>query len=280
MNGKKLNVLKSWSGLLSLLFAILIFLFGTLKDCTKSYEERLKEYLSNASKYRPMILLRKPPTIKEIYYQLDTTWMKYETGIHSIKSENNLPLDGIISSLKTNISFELINVDEQPARIVAILLSDFNSLKPIIKSDFIDRPFSFNNNIYKNFYKPVKLLKGGTFNTNFDDYIIQNSTDSSFNIHLNILYTNETGVLFYTYYTINYLLTVREFLLSYDTIIKMQDYLYHRISVEGDAVQLFDWSFDSEPYSMEDAEIINNYLSDKANQIKREIEAGEVIGHP
>lgn len=267
--------LKSWSGLIGTFIALAALSFSIIKSCENTYEKRLEKYNTDAAKYRSMLAIDKTPIVNDIYYYLDTTWLDYYTGIHSIKSKNDLPREGIVKDIRLDVTFSVRNVSTIPTKIVAILISDTNSTYQFLKYDFLYKKFVITENNYDKFYQSAKLIHGQTYKETFKQYKIQNFTDSSFVLHFMIIYENEQNVMFYTYYTIQYNFFLKNIGLTYEQIKKAQRYPRLMIQAHGNVAQINDIKSDTDLYSLEFSQIIDEYFIKYSKKMETEINKGK-----
>ena len=253
---------------MAIVISLLIFFFGSIKDCNSEKEKKIAEYNSNAMKYRPFIILEKLPDITELFYELDSSWLDSVAGIHSIRNINDLPRSSAIKGIRINTKLSLINNGNYPTRVIAFVITDTLTTYPTFKN-WYKRKINTSNVTTDEFYDNIYLGVKGKYQYEVNDYKINYSTDSTFVLHAIISYENDLGALFYSYYTVKYQLKIRELYLNYEQIKKAQIYPYLRIAIKGASTKILSTDYDFGFYNYDESKEINQLLSDESKIIER-----------
>ena len=266
---RTLDKLNRYSGIIAIILSLFVFAFGTLNDCTGKEEKAKERYEDLAGKYRPSFSLVEGPKITELTLTLDTTWFKKYSGLTAEREDTTMTVPLGLTSVNIKIGFTILNSGNSPGRLTINLLADSLTNYSFLYKRFID--YIDFNKVGKNIEdisKPFTLLPGQKKDIDKFEYFIRFPSDSSFKLHLNLVYSNEHGTYFSTYYTFDYKFNLLGFNISDETINKAKKYSYHRILMQGDVVSLTNFTFDTDYYSYEFAEEIKTKFETLKSETK------------
>ncbi len=199
------NFLKSfgignWFAILSLFAVILNFVCDELRNI--KYDEI--NYFTNASTFRPQIIIKDTPVISEanfenMFFGNDSLQAEYVDSLlkHSGIKEDLIKFPYFIN-IKIKYNFQ--NIGNSLARIIAFYYTDTISTNPILRDSFLDRSFhklNIGTQALDEFYGK-EILQGGNQSLDFS-YSVNFSSNKEFTIHFLILYENEIGNIYDTY---------------------------------------------------------------------------------
>jgi hypothetical protein len=170
--------------------AILIALFGQLRDCSQNRKINKLEYEVNSLNFKPVI------KVEQI--MLSNFREKFEAQSSKDSLTDTLT---IIENYKinTDITFFLKNVGNSKAKLIAAICTDTLSGNDIIKKSVLEKGLKGTTLKQNDYYLYLELLPNETKTLKFNKTIGFVGKES-FTIHLLLLYQNDLDVLYDTYY--------------------------------------------------------------------------------
>ncbi|NOU19259.1 MAG: hypothetical protein HOO91_17010 [Bacteroidales bacterium] len=176
----------------SLLISGLAFglaIFSTWKSCSSENELKETNYKLTSIEYRPKLKFSNPEVIG---IELSCDSLPIKKNLDFSDSIGNLPV-----KVKLSIKIKGANIGNHTAKIIGCFVADTLSEVPIIRQKLNE----FNSFQRQHLYKDINPTD--TFHTGID-YSPQFIINNKFCIHMLVLYENEIGQIYDTYYWIHY----------------------------------------------------------------------------
>lgn len=183
----------SLSTIISLL-ALLLAGISTFRSCSNEEEIEKNNYEIKSLEYRPKLKLSEPKILS------------IELESDSIKSQDSTDTVGLFySKLHLKLQIKITNIGNNNGKIVGYVIADTISKERILKDFIVDKSRYDNNstNSLKLPYLYKELNPIDSFNVELD-YTPQFILSNKFIIHILLLYENDIGQLFDTYYWLEY----------------------------------------------------------------------------
>lgn len=185
--------------------ALIISIIALCKDCSQSKKIDKTNYALSQVQYRPQIKIIKS----------EITGFDWQTGmIHQGTEEDYLKQDtsDIGIELETNTRIYLTNIGNTPAKIFGEICTDNTSSKRFLREILTKlEPEVDTVGFFNNYYREIEINSGDTIKIE-RKFKIRNAQKHKFTIHYLLLYENDLGQYFDTYYWARYKLN--EFMLK------------------------------------------------------------------
>jgi hypothetical protein len=177
--------------------ALIVSILSFWRDCGQDKEIDKINFLSNAVQHQPTLVSVSKLDITNVW--LEPVSVKVPLDTHDSTEPVGIPLETNIL-IKTNI--KLTNVGNSNAKIIAVMMSDSLTANPFIRNAMLDpeRKMTTVQSMLPPFLKS-ELLPNNSDTTQIElTYKIHNVRDNLFTLHYLILYENDLGNIYDTYY--------------------------------------------------------------------------------
>lgn len=187
----------------SLLGLIVVFGFSLInlfRSCNQDQQIAQLTYQVNAVNFQPKIRIVDTPVLKK--YWFDSTLVKISMkDFFSPDTTSEIPTYAIKKPVNLTLNLKLINSGNSLGKILAVLTADTTSDEPVLRKMLLDGSFKEQRSSFFPPYLNTELLPNDMDTL---EYTHQEQVDfidnQYFTLHLLILYENELGHLYDTYY--------------------------------------------------------------------------------
>jgi len=238
------------------IFAIGISIISLSLDCNQNKKISKLTDQTNAMQYRPTLKIIRGTVIDSF------TVLPEKEVVRIDKKEKNDDTISYYFNIKVWTTLKIYNNSDFIANIKSVSILDTNSGKPIIRQFFSDNN-SKENKIrikpFENFYPTLQIPKRDTISLNISGYNIVFFSKNIATLHFLILYENEIGTLYDSYYWVRLKLEPSKFNVQsfYNKKEKYLKMIYH---YGKDFITEFESDYVSKTYSRNEKNIIYNVL--------------------
>lgn len=175
---------------------IIISVIGFFRDCSQDNRINKLQYELNANNYKPIIQVDSV-TLTDIYETLRP--INIQKNIEDTSSTIDVK-----SNFKTKITFHLENIGNSNAKIVASILIDTISGNEKIRETMFNKniPFKIDTSGI-DFYEKLQIQQQKKKDIIFS-HEVNFFVNNTFTMHLLIIYYNDMGMLYDTYYWVRF----------------------------------------------------------------------------
>jgi len=186
--------LSDWLSAAAIALAIIVF----VRDCSQNKKIEELGYVSNALQFRPLLQVLGTPRIYSYEIQTD----RVALPDFSAAPESTDSIQDITASLRIHARLLFVNAGNAIANVYAFIWADTSSGSAIIRADLLNRTLREQRFIASpdTDYFYVKDIRPGDTCDFQIAHDVRFLTEQKFTMHFLLLYSNEAGGFFDTYY--------------------------------------------------------------------------------
>lgn len=175
------------------MIAVILFTVLFVRDCSNTSKLNELTYRINATQFRPNLKLIGKPAF-DIYIEGDKFAMK------DLLVQDSAGILDVTARLRVNAHFRVANIGNSVAHVFGFLSTDTLSGGETLREQLtIDQRSGYELDTTTQYYKLLDISPNDTISVE-NEYKIKFLKDHTFTLHFLLLYENETGALFDTYY--------------------------------------------------------------------------------
>jgi hypothetical protein len=253
--------LSDWLSAAAIVLAIIVF----VRDCSQN--KRIEElgYISNALQFRPILQVLGSPRIYSYEIQSDRVALpNFSTAPESTDS-----IQDINASLRIHAKLRFVNAGNAIANVYAFVWADTSSGSPMIRADLLNRTLREQRFVPSpdTDYFYIKDIRPGDTCDFQIAHDVRFFIEQKFTMHFLLLYGNEAGGLFDTYYWARF--TTMPILWKAEFAI-IDGKLAYRVGVDRKQLREFltlcDQNISWKVYSKADAEDVLSFIKRHSKQ--------------